>query len=118
MIKDPKCKQWVCIKNKDWNEHWSYVSQAIANLQKIKLYVKVEWPKFKDNVSPQLQPYWETRDEIHREDDMLFAWKTTITQYLSKRQWDCDKAWYMYHFWKTESETTLIITPDISERVW
>ena len=31
------------------------------------------WPKYKDNASPQLHAYWGIRDEIHYEDDLLFA---------------------------------------------
>ena len=31
------------------------------------------WPKCKDNASPQLHAYWRIRDEIHCEDDLLFA---------------------------------------------
>ena len=31
------------------------------------------WQKYKDNASPQLHAYWGIRDEIHCEDDLLFA---------------------------------------------
>ena len=39
----------------------------------IRRYVMHGWPKYKDNASPQLHAYWGIRDEIHCEDDLLFA---------------------------------------------
>ena len=39
----------------------------------IRRYVMHGWLKYKDNASPQLHAYWGIRDEIHCEDDLLFA---------------------------------------------
>ena len=40
---------------------------------RIRRYVMHGWPKYKENASPQLHAYWGIRDEIHCEDDLLFA---------------------------------------------
>ena len=39
----------------------------------IRRYVMHGGPKYKDNASPQLHAYWGIRDEIHCDDDLLFA---------------------------------------------
>ena len=39
----------------------------------IRRYVMHGWPKYKDNASPQLHAYWGIQDEIHCEEDLLFA---------------------------------------------
>ena len=44
----------------------------------IKRYVMIGWPKYKDNTAAQLHVYWGMRDEIHCEDDLLFAGERLI----------------------------------------
>ena len=44
----------------------------------IKRYVMLGWPKYKDNTAAQLHVYWVMRDEIHCEDDLLFAGERLI----------------------------------------
>ena len=44
----------------------------------IKRYVMIGWPKYKDNTAAQLHVYWAMRDEIHCEDDLLFAGERLI----------------------------------------
>jgi len=38
----------------------------------LKRYIAHGWPKYRSNISPQLYAYWNVRDEIHLEDDLLF----------------------------------------------
>ena len=38
----------------------------------------IGWPKYKDNTAAQLHVYWAMRDEIHCEDDLLFAGERLI----------------------------------------
>jgi len=39
----------------------------------LKRYIAHGWPKYRSNISPQLYAYWNVRDEIHLEDDLLFV---------------------------------------------
>ncbi|KAK2166497.1 hypothetical protein LSH36_38g00025 [Paralvinella palmiformis] len=37
----------------------------------LKRYIAHGWPKYRSNISPLLYAYWNVRDEIHLEDDLL-----------------------------------------------
>jgi len=39
----------------------------------LKQYITHGWPKYRSNISPQLYAYWNVRDEIHLEDDLLLV---------------------------------------------
>ncbi|KAK2154541.1 hypothetical protein LSH36_266g04051 [Paralvinella palmiformis] len=44
----------------------------------LKRYIAHGWPKYRSNISPQLYAYWNVRDEIHLEDNLLFVGERLI----------------------------------------
>ena len=61
-----------------------------AELQALKMVISKGWPKKRSNLAPNLQPYWNYRDELTIEDSILMKGQKIIIptslkqQYISK----------------------------------